>query len=255
MSNVAFITGASSGFGRGLALRLAARGYAVGLAARRVDRLQEVATEVEEAGGRAVVCACDVAERDQVLDAVAKTAGAFGPVDLLFANAGVDWPTRAAELDGTQVASMLSINFLGAVYATEAVLPAMLERDAGRVVVVGSLAGYGGLPFTASYCASKAAVDKFFESLRVDLRGTGVQVTVLTPGYVKTEMTEDNPYPMPFLMELEPALDRMERAIFRGGRRVGFPFPLWMAALLGQILPRGIYDRLAASQDRSPDRA
>lgn len=253
MRNVAFITGASSGFGRGLALRLARRGYAMGLAARRVERLEEVASAVEASGGRALVCPCDVAVRDQVLEAARKTGSTLGPVDLLFANAGVDLPTRPDELDGTEVASMISVNFLGAVYATEAVLPAMLERDSGRVVVVGSLAGYGGLPSTAAYSASKAAVDKFFESLRVDLRGTGVDVTVLTPGYVKTEMTDDNPYPMPFLMELDDALDRMERAIFEGGRRVGFPFPLWIQAFLGQILPRALYDRIAAGQDRNPD--
>ncbi len=252
MSDVAFITGASSGFGRGLALRLARRGWSVGLAARRVERLQEVAAEVEAAGGRAVVCPCDVAERDQVLDAAARTAEAFGPVDLLFASAGVDWPTRVRSLDGSEVARMLSVNFLGAVYAAEAVLPSMLERSTGRIAVAASLAGYGGLPFTASYCASKAALDKFFESLRIDLRGTGVGVTVLTPGYVKTELTADNRFEMPFLMDLEPALDRMERAIFAGGRRVGFPFPLWIQAFLGQILPRALYDRLAGGQDRAP---
>lgn len=254
MSDVAFVTGASSGFGRGMALRLARRGWAVGLAARRVERLEEVAAEVEAAGGRAVVCPCDVSEREQVLEAVARTADAFGPTDLLFASAGVDWPTRARKLDGARVARMLSVNFLGSVYAAEAVLPSMLERDSGRLVVTGSLAGYGGLPFTASYCASKAALDGFFESLRIDLRGTGVAVTVLTPGYVKTELTEDNPFDMPFLMDLEPALDRMERAIFAGGRRVGFPFPLWIQAFLGQIVPRALYDRLAAGQDRDPDR-
>jgi len=250
MSTVAFVTGASSGFGRGLALRLAARGFAVSLAARRVERLEEVAEEVRAAGGRPLVCPCDVAERPQVLEAVARTRDELGPVDLLFANAGVDWPTYPDELDGREVAAMLAVNFLGAVYATEAVLPSMLERDSGRISVVGSLAGYGGLPSTAAYGASKAAVDAFFESLRIDLRETGVQVTIVTPGYVRTEMTEENPFPMPFLMELEPAVDRIEKAIFRGGRRVGFPFPLWIQTFLGQILPRWLYDILASGQDR-----
>lgn len=254
MRKVAFITGASSGFGRGLALRLARSGWALGLAARRVERLEEVAAEVRVAGGEAVVCPCDVADRDEVLGAVARCRDAFGPVDLLFASAGVDWGTRVTKLDGTEVAQVMGINFLGAVHAVEAVLPSMLERDAGHLVAVGSLAGYGGLPHTAAYSASKAALDKFFESLRLDLRPTGVDVTLVTPGYVKTDMTASNPFPMPFLMELDDALDRIEGAIESRGRRVGFPFPLWIQVFLGQIVPRWLYDRMASKQKRDKGR-
>lgn len=254
MSRVALITGASSGFGRGLAVRLARKGWSVGLAARRVDRLEEVAAQVEAAGGRAVVCPCDVADRDQVLAAAARCAEALGPVDLLFVSAGVDWGTRVTRLDGAEVAEVVRINFLGAVYAVEAVLPSMLERNAGHLVAVGSLAGYGGLPHTAAYSASKAALDKFFESLRLDLRATGVDATLVTPGYVKTDMTASNPFPMPFLMELDDALDRIEAAIDSRGRRVGFPFPLWIQVFLGQIVPRWLYDRLASKQERDKGR-
>lgn len=250
MEQIAFITGASSGFGRGMARRLAARGWGVALAARRVDRLEEVAAEVAAAGGRALVCPCDVGDRDQVRSAVVETVAKLGPVDLLLANAGVDWDTHATRLDGTEVEALMRINFLGVVYAAEAMLPSMIERGRGHLVGVGSLAGYGGLPHTAAYCASKAAVDKFLESLRLDLRGTGVDVTLLTPGYVKTEMTDSNPYPMPFLMELDDALDRFERAIDGRKRRVGFPFPLWVQVFLGQILPRRLYDAVASKQER-----
>ncbi|MFQ5537421.1 MAG: SDR family NAD(P)-dependent oxidoreductase [Gemmatimonadota bacterium] len=250
MTSTAFITGASSGFGEGLARRYAARGYTVGLAARREDRLQALAGEIRSAGGRAVVCPCDVGDRGQVLAAVEHVRREAGEVDLLIANAGVDWAVYPEEFDGERVETMVRVNFLGAVYATEAVLPSMLERDRGQIVAMGSLAGYGGLPFTAGYSASKAALDKFFESLRIDLRHTGVDVTVLTPGYVKTPITEVNPYRMPFLMELDDALDRMERAIDRKGRRVGFPWPLWIQAFLGQVFPRWLYDRVAGAQDR-----
>jgi short-subunit dehydrogenase len=113
-------------------------------------------------------------------------------------------------------------------------------------VAVGSLAGYGGLPKTAAYSASKGALHNFFESLRLDLRGTGVDVTVITPGYVKTELTAKNTYRMPFLMELDDAVERMARGIERRDALVAFPLPLFTLAWMAQILPASIYDRIGA---------
>ena len=250
MSRVAFITGASSGLGAGLARRLAKEGFAVGLAARRVDRLESVAVEVEAVGARPSVCRCDVRQREQVRAAVSKVEEELGPVDLLVANAGVSERTYVESLDSAEVERMIRTNFLGAVYATEAVLPGMLERSAGRVVAVGSLAGYGGLPKTAGYSASKGALHNFFESLRIDLRGTGVDVTVITPGYVRTEMTADNLSPMPYLLELDDAVERMYRAITTGKKALSFPWQLSALTWLGQVLPAGVYDRLAGGMRR-----
>jgi short-subunit dehydrogenase len=246
VNRVALITGASSGLGAGLARRLARSGYAVALAARRADRLDEVVRDVREAGGTALPLTCDVREREQVRAAAADTARALGPVDLLLANAGVSGMTRVEDFSAERVEDVLRTNFLGAVYAVEAVLPSMLARRSGHLVAMGSLAGYGGLPRSAAYSASKGALHNFFESLRLDLRGTGVDVTVITPGYVKTELTAKNEYRMPFLMELDDAVERMARGIERRDALVAFPAPLFALAWLAQILPAAVYDRMGS---------
>jgi short-subunit dehydrogenase len=255
MSNrVAFVTGASSGLGRGLARRLAERGYRVGAAARRVDALAEVVEEIASAGGVATAHPCDVSDPAEVREAIDACVRAHGPVDLLVANAGVSEMTEVDDFRAADVERLLRVNFLGAVYAVEAVLPAMLARRHGHLVAVGSLAGYGGLPRTAAYSASKGALHNLFESLRVDLRGRGVDVTVITPGYVRTPMTEQNLHPMPFLVEEEDAVTRMMAAIESRERLLAFPFTLAVGVWLGQILPSRVYDRIASGLRREKRR-
>lgn len=246
MNRVALVTGASSGIGRALSLRLGAEGWAVGLAARREDRLREAAEEIRGAGGGAAVLPCDVSVRSRVGEAVRRCARELGPVDLLVANAGVSGRTAAESLDADSVERMVRVNFLGAVYAAEAVLPSMRRRGRGRLVAVTSLAGSRGLPGMAAYSASKAALGNFFESLRIDLEGTGVGVTVVVPGYVRTPMTEGRTHAMPFILEADEAARRIHRAVRRGRRRVAFPWPLATLAHLARLFPAGLYDRLVS---------
>jgi len=246
MSRVALVTGASSGLGAGLARRLARSGYAVALAARRAERLEELAAAVRDAGGKALALACDVREQGEVRAAVDATVRELGPVDLLVANAGISGTTPTGAFSAQVVENVMRTNFLGPVYAVEAVLPSMLERRAGQLVAVGSLAGYGGPPKSAAYSASKGALHNFFESLRVDLRGTGVDVTVITPGYVRTDLTAKNEFRMPLLVELEDAVERMMRGIERRDALVAFPLPLFAAVWMAQVLPAAIYDRIGS---------
>ena len=241
---VAFVTGASSGLGRGLALRLAREGWAVGLAARRRDALESVVAEIGASGGRAAAFPCDVGERASVHEAAARCARTLGPVDLLVANAGVSENTFVRSFDAVAAEAILRVNFLGAIYAVEAVLPAMLERGRGQLVAVGSLVGLGGLPLSAAYSASKAALMDFFEALRVDLAGTGVAVTVIAPGYIRTPLTDRNAHPMPFLMDVDDAVDVMLRAIRSRRRLAMFPWQLAWPRWMAQVLPRGLYDRV-----------
>jgi len=250
VSRVAFITGASSGLGAGLARRVARSGYAVALAARRLDRLDEVARAVRDAGGTALPLSCDVREPDQVRAAVEAAVGALGPVDLLVANAGVSGMTRPEGFSARNVEDVMWTNFLGPVYAVEAVLPSMLQRGSGHLVAMGSLAGYGGLPKSGAYSASKGALHNFFESLRLDLRGSGVDVTVVTPGYVKTALTAKNDHRMPFLMELDDAVERIARGIERRDALVAFPLPLFSLVWLAQLFPAAIYDRIGSRVGR-----
>lgn len=241
---VAFITGASSGFGEEFAGRLAREGYAVGISARRVERLQALAGRIREAGGTVRVYPLDVADRDALLAAIAQCETDLGPIGLMIGNAGVSTHSNPQELDTREVERVMRINFLGAVTATEGVLPGMLARGRGHIVVVSSLASYQGLPHHGTYSASKAALNAFFEGLRLDLMKKGIAVTIITPGFVKTEMTAGSPYPQPFLMDLEPAMDIMMKGIRKKKRMVRFPAPLSTLAWWARILPRGLFDRM-----------
>jgi short-subunit dehydrogenase len=250
MNDVVFITGASSGFGAGFARRFARDGYAVALAARRVDRLEALAAEIRSAGGNARSYRCDVAEPADVRAAVEATEAELGPVDVLINNAGISGLTYTAAFDAEAVERMMRVNFLGMVYATEEVLPGMLERGRGQIVAIGSLAGYGGLPKTASYSASKGAVHNFFESLRIDLQRKGIAVTVITPGYVKSEMTDKNEHRMHFLVDLDEGVDIMYRAIRQRRKVLAFPRPLSSLVWAAQVFPAWLYDGLGSGVKR-----
>ena len=250
---VCFITGASSGIGRGLARRLAKDGYTVGLCARREDLLKDLAVGIQAGGGEAAAFPCDVGDRDQILEAIRSCEEAVGPVELLIANAGISRNTLVDDFDSSAIESVLRINLLGAVYATEGVLPGMMDRGRGQIVAVSSIAGYGGLPMSAAYSASKGGMTNFFESLRIDLRGTGVDVTVIHPGFVKTPMTDHNRHAMPFLMELEEAVEVMVSAIRRRKKSLSFPWQLATVVRLTRLLPRSAYDWVASRVDRRKD--
>jgi short-subunit dehydrogenase len=250
MNKVAFITGASSGLGRSFALNLAREGYQVAIAARRIHLLSGVADQIRADGGMALVCACDVSDRDAVHEAIASAERELGPIDLLIANAGQSEMTEVDRLDAARVVELTRVNFFGVVYAVERVLPGMLDRNQGQLVAIGSLAGYGGLPKSAAYSASKGALHNFMESVRIDLRDSGVDVTLITPGYVRTDSTDKNVHPMPFVLDMDDAVDRMLRAIRARKRLYTFPRPLSSLVWVGQVFPAALYDWLASKQSR-----
>ncbi len=241
---VALVTGASTGIGRAVALELARRGCAVGLMARREELLRELADEIASFSGRACVAVADVRDPTQVEQGVRKVEDELGPIDLLFANAGVGDPISADRFDPERVRKLYEVNVLGAVYAIAAVLPGMLERGRGHLVGVSSLAGYRGFPGASTYCATKAALRIQLEGLRVELRPRGIHVTCICPGFIRTPMTAKNKFYMPFLMDPEPAARKIVDAIVRRRRVYNFPWP--MAALVWVLahLPNWLYDRL-----------
>ena len=231
-NQVAVIPGASSGIGWALAKALAAEGCKVGLVARRREQLAALAQEIEQAGGAAAYAPADVAEREPTLAAIRAVAEQLGPVDLLVANAGVGAPTRLEPLNVHDVEKMFRVNVLGVVYAIEAVLPAMLARGRGHLAAVSSMAAYKGLPGESGYTASKAAVNNYLEGLRVQLRGRGVAVTTVCPGFVATPMTADHRFHMPFLLTADEAARRIVKALRR--RRKVYNFP-WQTSLLMKL--------------------
>jgi short-subunit dehydrogenase len=221
---VAIITGASSGIGWELAKLLAARHCKVGVLARRRERLEALVNDIKAAGGQGAFVAADVANREQTLAAIAELRNQLGPVDLLVANSGVGASTELDPPNGAVVDNMIRVNLLGVVYAIEAVLPEMLQRRSGHIAAVSSLAAYKGLPGEAGYCASKAAVNTYLESLRIQLRRRGITVTTICPGFIRTPMTAEHDWPMPWLMNADEAARRIVRALERKKKVFNFPW-------------------------------
>jgi short-subunit dehydrogenase len=169
----------------------------------------------------------------------------LGPIDVMIANAGTGTTTDAAELEADEVARTFSVNVVGAANSVAAVIPAMVKRGHGHLVAISSLAAYRGLPKSASYGASKAALSAFFESLRLDLQPKGVDVTIIHPGFIKTPLTAGREAQMPFLMEIDTAVKKIVRAIEKRKKSYAFPWQLASVVRLGMIMPNFLYDRIA----------
>ncbi len=242
LDKVVMITGASSGIGRALAIDLAARGAKVGLVARRADTLDEIAKEIQSKDGNALALPADVQDDKAISTAADRLREHFGPIDVLIANAGVGTTTDAVELQPSGVAPVININVIGAANSALAVIPDMIARDHGHLVVISSLAAYRGLPKSAAYCASKAAVSAFFESLRLDLGPKGIDVTIIHPGFIKTPLTEGRDAKMPFLMELDEAVEKIVGAIEKRKKSYAFPWQLASLVRLGMVMPNSMYD-------------
>ena len=233
-----WLVGASEGLGRALAHRMAGAGAELVLSARNADRLAELAGELP--GARPVPV--DVADAASVRAA----AEAAGPVDGLVWLAGVYWPMRAQDWDAAQAEAMCDVNFTGCVRVLGQVLPGMVARRAGHVVLTGSLSGFRGLPGAVGYGASKAAVMSLAETLRADLKGSGVEVQLANPGFIRTRLTAKNEFRMPFLMEPEEAADRMFALMWT--RRFAANFPRGFGAMFraAQFLPDWAWFRLVS---------
>lgn len=237
-----FITGASSGLGRGLSLHYAKEGATVFAAARRKDELQKLQQEAPSV----VPVPLDVQDTEALVAAIRKAEEqSGGALDLVIANAGIGQPTSGRKMDWRAVKRIMDVNVTAACVTLAAALPKMVERNQGQIVAISSLAAFRGMPGNGSYCASKAALHVWMESVRVDLRRTRVRATTIYPGFVKTELTAKNKFPMPFLMELDDAVKVMTRGIARGAKRIAFPFPLAAATRTLGALPGSLYEPLA----------
>jgi short-subunit dehydrogenase len=251
-NQVAVITGASSGIGWELAKELARRHCAVGLVARRRERLEALAGEIRALGGKTAFAPADVTDRQQTVDALRRVRDELGPVDLLVANSGVSAPTKINPLNIDEIDQMFRVNVLGVIYAIEGVLPEMLQRGRGHIAAMSSLASYRGLPGESGYCASKAAVNIYLDGLRLQLRSRGVAVTTVCPGFVHTPMTAPNNFKMPWVMPAERAAKLIVRALERKKKVFNFPWQTaWLMKgaawlpdwLLARIMNRYVDDR------------
>ena len=245
-----FITGASSGIGEALARHYAGSASVLGLAARRKDHLDALASNLK------VQCATyslDVSDAEANVRVAGDFIQRFGSPDLVIANAGVSVGTHGDDpADVAKLRRVLDVNVVGLAATLAAFAPSMRAARRGTLCGIASVAGFRGLPGAGAYSASKAAAISWMEALRVELRGSGVSVVTICPGFIDTPMTQVNRYPMPFLLPAGEAARRIARAI--EARRTLAVIP-WQMAILGRVmrvLPPTVFDRFAARRGRKP---
>ncbi|MFK7870009.1 MAG: SDR family NAD(P)-dependent oxidoreductase [Roseobacter sp.] len=232
-----WLIGASDGLGAALARRLSQAGADVVVSARSVEKLEAVVATLGDKGSLQEI---DVSDDDSVRDA----AAAVGPVDGVVFLAGVYWPFSARDWNAEQATAMADINFTGMMRVMGQVVPMMVARDAGHIVLTSSLTGFRGLPGSIGYTASKAGNMSLAECMYADLRKTGVAVQVVNPGFIKTQLTEKNDFSMPFIMEPDQAAEVMFKHMQSSKFKKSFPTAFSLVFRLSQFLPDSLYYRI-----------
>ncbi len=245
------ITGASSGIGEELAYAYAAPGVVLGLTGRDPGRLAAVAERCRGLGAEVEDVVLDAADRDAMAAWLA-AVDARAPVDLVIANAGISAGTGDGTESEEQARRIFRVNLDGVLNTVHPLLPRMQARGRGQIALMASLAAFRGMPGAPAYCASKAAVRVYGESLRGELAGQGIGVSVICPGFVKSRMTAVNRFPMPFLMETPTAARVIKRALAGNKGRISFPAPMAAAVWLLAALPVGWTDSLLRMAPKKP---
>ena len=248
-----FLTGASSGIGEALAREYAARGATLGLVARRASVLAELAAALP---GRHHTYACDVTDRDALIAAARAFEAATGGADVVIANAGISEGVLTEYYEDLEAfRRVMDTNVLALAHTFHPFIAPMRTRGRGTLVGIASVAGIRGLPGSEAYCASKAAAISYCESLRVELRRTGVRVVTVAPGFVRTPLTAKNPYRMPFLMEPADFARRAADRIDAGTSYAVIPWQMGVVAKLLRVLPNWAFDRLMGNRPYKPRKA
>lgn len=245
------ITGASSGIGEALALAYAGPGVALGLTGRDAARLESVAERCRARGASVAADVVDAADRAAMAAWFAGFDSAH-PVELVVANAGISAGTGLDGEPEEQARRIFAVNLDGVLNTLYPAVAAMRGRGRGQIALMASLAGFRGIPGAPAYCASKAAVRVLGESLRGELAGQGIGVSVICPGFVRSRMTARNPFPMPFLMDVDHAAELIRKRLARNVGRIAFPWPMAALVWLLAALPAGWVDGIVARMPRKP---
>ena len=246
-----FITGASSGIGQALAAQYLRAGWRLALVARRESAIKSWAEALGVSADSYSIYSADVSQPDSIIAAGHDCIARQGLPDVVIANAGISVGVDTAErADLDTMARVFATNNLGLAATFHPFIAAMVQRGSGRLVGIGSVAGIRGLPGHGAYCASKAAVISYCESLRGELRASGVRVVTICPGYVDTPLTRENRYRMPFLMAPEAFAERAFQAIEAGSSYRVIPWQMGVVAKLLRILPNAWFDRLLQGRPR-----
>ncbi len=244
------ITGASSGIGTALVRHYANTGATLGLIARRRTALEEIAAQLSTP---VEIYPIDVRDSGAMRCAASDFLARHGGVDIVIANAGVSTGTLTEfPEDLAAFKDVLDVNVVGMVNTFQPFIGAMRAAKRGSLVGIASVAGYRGLPGAAAYSASKAAAITYLESLRVELRASGVKVITVCPGYIATPMTARNPYRMPFMLSADQAAVRIDKVIARGASLAVIPWQMAIVARVMHVLPNWLYDRLFGNAPRKP---
>ncbi len=222
-SKVVWITGASSGIGRALALKMASEDWTVAATARSVESLNTLAEESKTLRGAIYPFSADVTDSSEICSILDKIESSCGAVDLAVLNAGTFVPDTAKTTCGETVTALMQLNFVGTINCMHPLIIKMRSRSAGAIAVVSSLAGYVGLPGAAAYGASKAALINLTESLRPELSTYGIKLQVINPGFIKTPLTDKNQFKMPFLMDVNDAVNALYKGLNSDKFEITFP--------------------------------
>jgi short-subunit dehydrogenase len=237
------ITGATSGIGAALARAYASPGVRLALFGRDERRARALAEQCRAKGALVACILVDVTDAEAMTEAVTLVDDAH-PVDLVIANAGVS----GTRLGGGQgVARLFAINVMGVVHTVEPLISRLVARGRGQIALMSSLASFVARPGTEGYCASKAAVRVWGEGLGARLRPRGISVSVICPGFVDTPLTRLNPFPMPFLMQVEPAAALIKARLAQGRARIAFPAPMYWGARIVGLFPAAVQQRLTGN--------
>jgi short-subunit dehydrogenase len=255
LTRLAFITGASSGIGQALASRFYQAGYGLALVARRTGEIERWAACAKLDTRRYRIYGADVANIDSIVAAGASCIAQQGVPDVVIANAGISVGIATEDRGDLDVlAQTFAINNVGLAATFHPFVAAMKARGSGRLVGIGSVASIRGLPGHGAYCASKAGVVAYCESLRGELRTCGIKVVTLCPGYVDTPLTQGNRYGMPFLMPADDFADRAFRVIEAGSSYRVIPWQMGVVAKLMRLLPNALFDRAVQGRGRKKRR-
>ncbi|MRD46901.1 SDR family oxidoreductase [Caenimonas koreensis] len=256
MGNLAFITGASSGIGQALALRYHQAGWRLALSARRTAEIETWASSMGLPRECYEVYGADVADTDSIVAAGAACIAKQGVPNAVIANAGISVGMDTADRrDIDMMARLYATNNIGLAATFHPFVMPMIQQGSGVLVGIGSVAGIRGLPGHAAYCSSKAAVISYCESLRGELRSSGVKVVTICPGYIDTPLTRQNKYSMPFLMKPADFAESAFRTIEAGVSYRVIPWQMGVVAKLMRLLPNALYDKALAGRPRKQRQA